>query len=122
MHALHMHSTCTPWEQDIQARLAKLRKEQGEADAARAAAWSKLKSYVEDLTDWMAPDPHSSVNFPGRCTMDGMGGFVLTHTCQFLSQGAVSGRGTDQQVILPCAERMYNARESEEVGGVWVGR
>lgn len=48
----------------LQARLATLRKEQAEADAARDAAWKQLKNVVSDISKLASPDYLASINVP----------------------------------------------------------
>jgi predicted nucleic acid-binding Zn-ribbon protein len=50
--------------QKLQERLAQLRKEQAEADAARDAAWKQLKSVVNSISKLASPDYLASINIP----------------------------------------------------------
>ncbi|GBF88559.1 hypothetical protein Rsub_01274 [Raphidocelis subcapitata] len=52
----------------MQERLGRLRKEQAEAEAARAAAWEELRSVVSDISAVASVDNLSSVNIPRGST------------------------------------------------------
>jgi hypothetical protein len=48
----------------MQERADRLRKEQAEAEAARAAAWEELRSVVADVSALASIDNLASVNIP----------------------------------------------------------